>query len=75
MSKLSNATLIRTNQLYANQSDVIAHVVNEILCCLLLRLGWQLIIIHLATVLPVHPKDETLPHKRERSTSKLNHRR
>jgi len=65
MSKLSNATLIRTNQLYANQRNVIAHMVNKILCRLFFRLGWQLIIIHLAIMLPVHPKNETLPHKCE----------
>jgi hypothetical protein len=40
-------------------------MVNKILCRLFFRLGWQLIIIHLAIMLPVHPKNETLPHKRE----------
>jgi len=60
MSKLPDATLVRTNQLHANQSDIVAHMVYKILRRLIFRVGRQLIIIHLPAMLPVHPKDELL---------------
>jgi len=75
MRKLSNPALIGANQLDTNQGDIIAHVVNEILCRLVLRLGWQLIVVHLAAVLPVHPKNVALPHNRERCLTCIRRRK
>ena len=40
-------------------------VVNEIAGGLVLRGGWQLIVIHLALMLPMHPENERLPHMRD----------
>src|SRR4051794_993943 len=62
MRILSDAPIIRANQFYANQGDIIATVVNEVSRCLILRLSRKLVVIHLPFVLPVHPEDECLPH-------------
>jgi len=70
MSILSNAAIIWPHQLDTNQADIVAAMVNEILGCLVLRLRRQLIIIQLPVVLPVHPKNVALPHKRERCLTK-----
>ena len=62
MSILTNARIIRAYQFNSNQSNVVTHVVNEIPGSLRLRSGWQLIVIHLPLMFPVHPKDIGLPH-------------
>ena len=63
MSILTNAGIIWAYQLNSNQGNVVTHVVNEIPGGLLLRSGWQLVVIQLPLMLPVHPKDIGLPHK------------
>ncbi len=63
MSKLANAAIVWTYRLNTNQSNVVTLMVYKMPRRLFHRIGWQLIIIHLALMLPMHAKDEFLPHK------------
>ena len=62
MGILANSGIIWTYDLNPNQSDVVAHVVDKIFRRLFFGAGWQFVVIHLPSMLPVHAKDKRVPH-------------
>src|SRR5262245_39793305 len=61
---LANAGLIGTNQLNADQRDVIALVIDEIVGCFIHRFSRQLVVIHGPLMPPMHSENVALPHTR-----------
>jgi hypothetical protein len=55
--------IVRTHEFDSNQFDVLSLMVNEVSGRFVLRSSRQFVVIHPASMPPMHPEDERLPHK------------